>query len=93
MRKVYTVQLDVWELEREYVLKQFVGEGEYDGEPIEALVALPDMSPMLKIQDTTYTIKASDIHKAIANMVLAQRSIPDEETPEYPYPIPGTHTV
>lgn len=59
------VKLEVKDETGKFILKQFVGEGEYDGHTVDLCVVLPTMSPLVTYRGKTYSISIHDITKAI----------------------------
>lgn len=53
-----------------YILKQYVGEGKFDGHNFELCVCLPTMSPLVMIDGRQYTVNIHDIAKGMMKEIL-----------------------
>lgn len=68
----FTITVPVEDITGTLTLRQYVGEGSYDGIPVELDVALPTYSPCVKVSGRRYVVNIRDIVKAIAEHVTQE---------------------
>lgn len=65
------ITVDVTDVTGRYIFRQHVGEGSYGDVNIDLSTTIPDMSPVIKIDDRTFVVNIHDIVRAVAEAVLA----------------------
>lgn len=67
----FEITVKVEDFSGKLTLRQYIGEGDYGGVPIELAVTLPNHSPFVKVGDQCFVVNIHDIAKAIAKHVIA----------------------
>ena len=65
----FTITVDVEDITRTLILREYVGEGSYGDYKLELAAAYPTMSPIVEIDDSIFIVNMHDIAKAVAEHV------------------------